>query len=48
MREWRNLKGTAPASGKGDFETRGAEVFEVTAGKTAAVALDCSNPGVGE
>jgi hypothetical protein len=33
MREWRNLKGTAPAAGKGDFETRGAEVFEVSVGR---------------
>ena len=45
MREWSNLKGTAPTAEKGDFETGRAEVFEVKAGKTAAVVLDCSKPG---
>jgi hypothetical protein len=45
MREWRNLKGTAPAAGKGDFETLGADVFEVKAGETAVAVLDCSKPG---
>jgi hypothetical protein len=45
MREWRNLKGTAPTAEKGDFETGRAEVFEVKAGETALVVLDCSKPG---
>ncbi len=45
MREWKNLAGTAPAAGRGDFATRGAEVFEVQASETAIVTLDCNNPG---
>ncbi len=45
MREWRNLTGTAPAAGEGDFETEGAEVFEVKAGETTVGTLDCSHPG---
>ena len=48
MREWSNLTGNAPAADENDFETKGVEIFEVKAGKTTIVTLDCTSPGTTE
>ena len=48
MREWVDSRQLAPKAEMDDFETKKAEVFEVTAGKTTTVVLECTSPGASE
>jgi uncharacterized protein (DUF2141 family) len=48
MREWSELTGAAPVAVEGDFETQDVRLFEVRAGETTNITLDCSSPGAAE
>ena len=48
MRDWKDTEAAAPPAEGGDFENEGGDVFEVTAGETIHVTLDCVKPGRGD
>ncbi len=45
MRDWRESRGPAPTAGEDDFESHEVIVFEVKAGETTSVTVDCDLPG---
>lgn len=48
MRDWRELVGTAPPAQEGDVETNTASFFQVSAGETTIVTVDCRSSAASE